>query len=122
MASSRITTGWSKPPPIYRLSRAGAGTIAEICVLGKPAVYIPLVPTGGDEQTRNAKACAAAGAATIIAQAELSGARLLGELRPLLADRARLQAMGQAALTLGRPDAARAVAEAVLALAGVEPR
>src|SRR5215208_2615272 len=97
------------------VGRAGAGTIAEICVLGKPALYIPLVPTGGDEQTRNAQACAAAGAATIIAQAELSGARLL-------ADRARLQAMGQAALALGRPDAARAVAEAVLALARVEPR
>jgi len=101
------------------VGRAGAGTIAEICVLGKPALYIPLVPTGGDEQTRNALACAAAGAATIIAQAELSGARLVAELRPLLADHARLQAMGRAALTLGRPDAARAVAEAVLALARV---
>src|SRR4029079_10745159 len=46
------------------VGRAGAGTIAEICVLGKPALYIPLVPTGGDEQTRNAQACAPAGAAT----------------------------------------------------------
>ena len=104
------------------VGRAGAGTIAEICVLGKPALYIPLVPTGGDEQTRNAQACAAAGAATIIAQSELSSARLLAELQPLLADRARLRAMGQAALTLGRPDAARAVATALLALAGVSER
>jgi UDP-N-acetylglucosamine--N-acetylmuramyl-(pentapeptide) pyrophosphoryl-undecaprenol N-acetylglucosamine transferase len=104
------------------VGRAGAGTIAEICVLGKPALYIPLVPTGGDEQTRNAQACAAAGAATIIAQAELTGARLLDEIQPLLADRARLRAMGAAALTLGRPDAARAVAEAVLALAGISRR
>src|SRR5262249_39500445 len=102
------------------VGRAGAGTIAEICVLGKPAVYIPLVPTGGDEQTRNAQACAAAGAATIIPQAELSGARLLAELGPLLADRARLDAMGQAALSLGKPDAARAMAEAVLRWAGIE--
>ena len=101
------------------VGRAGAGTIAEICVLGKPALYIPLVPTGGDEQTRNAQACAAAGAATIIAQADLSGARLLAELQPLLADRARLAAMGHAALSLGRPDAARAVAAALLELAGV---
>jgi UDP-N-acetylglucosamine--N-acetylmuramyl-(pentapeptide) pyrophosphoryl-undecaprenol N-acetylglucosamine transferase len=102
------------------VGRAGAGTIAEICVLGKPAVYIPLVPTGGDEQTRNATACAAAGAAAIIPQAELSGTRLLADLKPLLADQARLDAMGRAALALGRPDAARAVAEALLALAGIE--
>jgi UDP-N-acetylglucosamine--N-acetylmuramyl-(pentapeptide) pyrophosphoryl-undecaprenol N-acetylglucosamine transferase len=101
------------------VGRAGAGTIAEVCVLGKPAVYIPLVPTGGDEQTRNANACAQAGAATIIPQAVLSGARLLAELAPLLANRPRLEAMGRAALTLGRPDAARAVAEALLRLAGV---
>ena len=100
------------------VGRAGAGTIAEICVLGKPAVYVPLVPTGGDEQTRNARACAAAGAATIIRQAELSGPRLLAELAPLLADRPRLAAMSRAALTLGKPNAARDVAREVLRLAG----
>jgi UDP-N-acetylglucosamine--N-acetylmuramyl-(pentapeptide) pyrophosphoryl-undecaprenol N-acetylglucosamine transferase len=100
------------------VGRAGAGTIAEICVLGKPALYVPLVPTGGDEQTRNARACAAAGAATTIPQAELSGPRLLAELPPLLADRARLGAMGRAALALGKPNAARDVAEEVLRLAG----
>ncbi len=100
------------------VGRAGAGTIAEICVLGKPALYVPLVPTGGDEQTRNARMCAQAGAAAIIPQAELSGPRLLADLRGLLADRARLDAMGRAALTLGRPEAAREVARALLALAG----
>jgi UDP-N-acetylglucosamine--N-acetylmuramyl-(pentapeptide) pyrophosphoryl-undecaprenol N-acetylglucosamine transferase len=101
------------------LGRAGAGTIAEVCVLGKPAVYVPLVPTGGDEQTRNARACAAADAATIIPQAELTGSRLLAELLPLLADRPRLAVMGRAALTLGKPNAAHDVAQAVLALAGM---
>jgi UDP-N-acetylglucosamine--N-acetylmuramyl-(pentapeptide) pyrophosphoryl-undecaprenol N-acetylglucosamine transferase len=104
------------------VGRAGAGTIAEICVLGKPALYIPLVPTGGDEQTRNAQACAQAGAAAIVPQAELSGPRLLGEVRALLADRARLAAMGRAALTLGKPNAAHDVAQALLALAGAEVR
>jgi UDP-N-acetylglucosamine--N-acetylmuramyl-(pentapeptide) pyrophosphoryl-undecaprenol N-acetylglucosamine transferase len=104
------------------VGRAGAGTIAEICVLGKPAVYIPLVPTGGDEQTRNARACAVAGAATIVPQAELNGPRLLAELRPLLADRSRRAAMGRAALALGRPDAALDVAEEVLRLAGYAGR
>lgn len=101
------------------VGRAGAGTLAEICVLGKPALYIPLVPTGGDEQTRNARMCAQAGAATLLPQAELSGPRLLAEVQGLLSAPDRLAAMGQAARTLGRPDAARDVAQALLALAGV---
>jgi len=104
------------------VGRAGAGTIAEICVLGKPSLYIPLVPTGGDEQTRNARACVQAGAAAIIPQAELRGPRLLAEVRALLADRARLAAMGRAALTLGKPHAAHDVAQALLALAGIDVR
>jgi UDP-N-acetylglucosamine--N-acetylmuramyl-(pentapeptide) pyrophosphoryl-undecaprenol N-acetylglucosamine transferase len=99
------------------LGRAGAGTVAEICALGKPAVYVPLVPTGGDEQTRNAKMCVDVGAATIVPQAEMEGARLLNELRDLLPDKARLNAMGQAALTLTKPNAARDMAQAVIALA-----
>jgi UDP-N-acetylglucosamine--N-acetylmuramyl-(pentapeptide) pyrophosphoryl-undecaprenol N-acetylglucosamine transferase len=98
------------------LGRAGAGTVAEVCALGKPAVYVPLVPTGGDEQTRNARAMADAGAAITISQSELSGPRLLAALDPLLADPARLAAMGRAALTLARPNAARELAEAVVAL------
>ena len=101
------------------LSRAGAGTVAELCALGKPAVYVPLVPTGGDEQTRNARMCAEAGAAQLIPQAELDGPRLLAALPPLLADAARRAAMGVAALTLARPNAARELAAELLALAGV---
>lgn len=100
------------------LSRAGAGTITEVCALGKPAVYVPLVPTGGDEQTRNARMCVEAGAATIIPQSELSAERLLQELPPLLNDRARLEAMGKAATSLARPQAAQDLARAVIELAG----
>ena len=37
------------------VSRSGAGTLAELFALGKPAILIPLVPTGGDEQRRNAQ-------------------------------------------------------------------
>ena len=99
------------------VGRAGAGTVTELCALGKPAVYIPLVPTGGDEQTRNAGMCERVGAAAIIPQAELDGPRLLRELQNLLADQARLDCMGKAALTLAKPHAARDMAEAVLALA-----
>jgi UDP-N-acetylglucosamine--N-acetylmuramyl-(pentapeptide) pyrophosphoryl-undecaprenol N-acetylglucosamine transferase len=101
------------------LSRAGAGTLAELCALGKPAVYVPLVPTGGDEQTRNARMCVEAGAAALVPQAELDGPRLLAELPPLLADPGRRAAMGRAALALARPNAAHDLAVALLELAEV---
>jgi len=99
------------------VGRSGAGTVNEVCALGKPALFIPLVPTGGDEQTRNAEVGARAGAAVIIKQAELDGPRLRDALKALIADRERLAAMGRAALTLAKPNAARDVAEAVIALA-----
>ena len=102
------------------VGRSGAGTVTETAALGKASVFVPLVPTGGDEQTRNARRMVEAGAALIIPQDEFDGQRLLSELVPLLADPARLEAMGQAAFTLARPNAARDLADAVLGLAGVQ--
>jgi UDP-N-acetylglucosamine--N-acetylmuramyl-(pentapeptide) pyrophosphoryl-undecaprenol N-acetylglucosamine transferase len=99
------------------VSRAGAGTVAELCALGKSAIYIPLVPTGGDEQTRNAQMCQRAGAAVIIKQDEMNGARLLEEVRELLKDETRLHEMSKAAQTLARPNAAQELAQALLELA-----
>ncbi len=99
------------------VGRSGAGTVTEAAAVGKPALFIPLVPTGGDEQTRNAKRSADAGAAVILPSRELTGPRLLSELRSLLADLVRLTAMGRAALTLATPNAASDLAAALLALA-----
>ncbi|HEX8834411.1 MAG TPA: undecaprenyldiphospho-muramoylpentapeptide beta-N-acetylglucosaminyltransferase [Abditibacteriaceae bacterium] len=99
------------------VGRAGAGTIGEICALGKPAIYVPLVPTGGDEQTRNAAVCVGAGAARVVKQSELDGPKLVNELRETLADRAQLMKMGMAAQTLAKPHAAQELAEAVVQLA-----
>jgi len=98
------------------LGRAGAGTISELCVLGKPAVYVPLVPTGGDEQTRNAQMRQRAGAAEIIRQAEISPEQLMAILPPLLSDKDRLERMSAAARVLAKPDAARVLAETIIAL------
>jgi UDP-N-acetylglucosamine--N-acetylmuramyl-(pentapeptide) pyrophosphoryl-undecaprenol N-acetylglucosamine transferase len=96
------------------VSRAGAGTVTEVSALGKPAIFIPLEPTGGNEQVRNARRSKEVGAAEIIPQAEMNGARLLNVLQSLLADKERLEKMGQAALTLARPHAARDMAVALL--------
>ncbi len=99
------------------VGRSGAGTVTEVAAVGKPALFIPLVPTGGDEQTRNARRSVEAGAAVLLPSKELDGPRLLSEIRALLSDPARLAAMGQAALTLATPNAARDLAQALLALA-----
>jgi UDP-N-acetylglucosamine--N-acetylmuramyl-(pentapeptide) pyrophosphoryl-undecaprenol N-acetylglucosamine transferase len=60
-----------------------------------------------------------AGAATIIPQNEIDGDRLVAELRLLLDARSRLKAMGAAALTLARPNAASDLARMVVGVAGV---
>lgn len=98
------------------VGRSGAGTVTEACALGKPALFIPLVPTGGDEQTRNAKRSVDVGAAVILPQADCEGPRMLSEIRTLITDPARLKTMGEAALTLARPHAAQDLADALLGL------
>ncbi|MBC8102095.1 MAG: UDP-N-acetylglucosamine--N-acetylmuramyl-(pentapeptide) pyrophosphoryl-undecaprenol N-acetylglucosamine transferase [Cytophagales bacterium] len=99
------------------IARSGAGTVTEACALGKPALFVPLVPTGGDEQTRNAQRSVDAGGAVILPQSRCDAAHLLAETQALLGDPARRRAMGEAARTLARPHAADALADALLALA-----
>ncbi len=103
------------------VGRSGAGTVTEAAAVGKPALFIPLVPTGGDEQTRNAQRSADAGAARLLPSRDLSGPRLLSEVSALLANPAHLTAMGEAALMLATPNAAFDLADALLALAGTHP-
>jgi len=93
--------------------RAGATTVAELAAAGVPSVLVPLPGAPGDHQTRNAEALVAAGAAILVPDAECTGERLAAELEPLLADPARLEAMGAAARTLARPNAADDLAELV---------
>lgn len=100
------------------VGRSGAGTVTEVAAVGKPALFIPLVPTGGDEQTRNARRSVEAGAAALLPSKDLSGPRLLAEIQALLSDPARLRAMGAAARTLATPNAARDLARALLEMAG----
>jgi UDP-N-acetylglucosamine--N-acetylmuramyl-(pentapeptide) pyrophosphoryl-undecaprenol N-acetylglucosamine transferase len=96
------------------IGRSGAGTVTEVCAVGKPALFVPLVPTGGDEQTRNAKRLVDAGAAIVIRQEALNAGTLVTAVRRLLGDRESLAEMGRRALSLARPDAAKRLAELVL--------
>lgn len=98
--------------------RAGATTIAELTAAGRPAVFVPLPTATDDHQRQNAQVVAAAGAGEVIEQKDLTGAVVAERIASLLSDSSRLASMGAAARTLARPDAARAIVDRVLAIAG----
>jgi UDP-N-acetylglucosamine--N-acetylmuramyl-(pentapeptide) pyrophosphoryl-undecaprenol N-acetylglucosamine transferase len=98
------------------ISRSGGGTISELTALGKPSVLIPLIPTGGDEQVRNAEHLAGQGAARVLTGEDATPARLAEELSALLADPAGRTEMSARARSMGRPQAAATLTSEVLAL------
>lgn len=100
------------------LCRAGATSVAELAVAGKPAVLIPFPYATHDHQTYNAKVMVDQGAAMLVAEKDLSHLDAAGMLINLLHEPATLRAMAQMARTCARPDAAARVAEGVLALCG----
>ena len=93
--------------------RAGATSVAELAVVGCPAILVPLPSAPGDHQTANARALADAGGATIVADADLDAARLSSEVDGLLSDPELLVAMGEAASAFARRGAAAAVVDLV---------
>lgn len=99
------------------LSRAGAAILGEYPAFGLPSLLVPL-PIAAGHQRANADALADAGAARVVEDAELSPARLLREVVGLLDDPERLAGMSRAAAALYVPDAARRIADEMLALAG----
>jgi UDP-N-acetylglucosamine--N-acetylmuramyl-(pentapeptide) pyrophosphoryl-undecaprenol N-acetylglucosamine transferase len=90
--------------------RAGAMTLAELQTAGKPALLVPFPHATDDHQRRNALACAQAGAARVLEDADCDGAALTAVVDELLAEPARLRDMGAAARGLARPEAAAVIA------------
>ena len=90
--------------------RSGSGTCFELAAVGLPSILVPSPFVTADQQTRNARHLVDAGAAVLVADAELDGPRLASEVDGLLADDDRRQAMAAAARRWARPDAARAIA------------
>ncbi len=99
------------------LSRAGAGTIAELTVAGKAGLLVPFPGAADDHQTKNARAIENQGAAKMIPEAELAPARLAAEIRHFMAHPEGLDRMEEAARKLGKPDAAARIADLVTDLA-----
>lgn len=99
------------------VARSG-GSVFEIAAAGLPAILVPYPRAAGDHQAGNADWMARAGAAIVIADADLDAERLEHAVTALLADRTRLRAMADASAALARPDAAHVIAGEVLAAAG----
>jgi len=100
------------------VSRAG-GSVFEIAAAGRPAILVPYPHAAADHQAGNARWMEQAGAATVLADKELSGARLASDVDRLLADPALLAQMARASASIARPDATAAV-ETQLRMAGGE--
>jgi UDP-N-acetylglucosamine--N-acetylmuramyl-(pentapeptide) pyrophosphoryl-undecaprenol N-acetylglucosamine transferase len=106
------------------LCRSGAMTCAEIAAVGLPAAYVPL-PIGNGEQRLNGMPAVQAGAALMIADADLSADWIASDLVPVLTDPARLTAMAagsqRAAARTGHRQAAEALVHMITA-AALDPR
>ena len=95
------------------LCRAGASTVAELAVVGLPSVLIPLPGAPGDHQTANARALEQPGGAVRVVDGDLDGPRLIHEVDALIAEPELLRAMSDGARSVGRADAAAAIADLV---------
>ena len=95
------------------IARSGASTIAELTVIGRPAILVPLPHALDNDQLQNAARLAESGAAWCIEQKDLSPERLSRDIGALLGDPDGLAAAAGAAKRLGRPDAVERLADLV---------
>lgn len=97
------------------IGRSGAGIVAELAVMGKPSLLVPLPGAPGDHQTANAKALGEG--AMVIPQTEFDGERLAKEIDRFAGNPELLKSMSAAALLQARPHAAAAIADLLQELA-----
>jgi len=97
------------------ICRAGAVTVAELSAAGVASILVPFPHAVDDHQTANARFLADQGAAVLLPQKELTAERLASLIRGM--ERARLLDMAMKARALGKPEAARVVAERCIELA-----
>ena len=99
------------------VSRAGASSISELCLLGKAVVLVPSPNVAEDHQTKNAQALERVDAAVMIRDWD-AREQLVDTALSLLADSPRLETLRRNILTLAQPDSAARIADEVLALVG----
>jgi UDP-N-acetylglucosamine--N-acetylmuramyl-(pentapeptide) pyrophosphoryl-undecaprenol N-acetylglucosamine transferase len=102
------------------ISRAGASSIADLTVIGRPAVLVPFAAAAGDHQSANARALAEAEAAVVIPEHKLTPAALAANIEAILSQPEAARHMARRALGLGKPDAAEALADLAERVARVD--
>ena len=95
------------------ISRAGAGTISELCLLGKPSVLVPSPNVAEDHQTKNAMSLVENQAALLIKDAD-SMEQLWPETFKLLADKMKLNSLSENIKKLANPNAAKEIVDVIL--------
>lgn len=103
------------------ISRSGASTVAELAVIGRPAILVPLPHALDNDQLRNAEALSTAGGAIVAEQGTLTGALLAALLEKLVGEDGGLARMAQAAKSVGITDAVERLADLVQEVAAQAP-
>ncbi|MBR6064953.1 MAG: undecaprenyldiphospho-muramoylpentapeptide beta-N-acetylglucosaminyltransferase [Paludibacteraceae bacterium] len=98
------------------ISRAGASSISELCLLGKPAILVPSPNVAEDHQTHNAMALVNKEAAVLVKDVE-AAEQLIPTALELIKDEKRLQTLHENILQLAQKDSAKRIAEEVMKLA-----
>lgn len=99
------------------VSRSGASSVADISVIGRPAILVPFAAAANDHQTANARGLVAAGGAILIPESRLDPATLSGHVAAILDQPGAAIRMAHAALAHGVPDATLRLVQMVEALA-----
>ena len=99
------------------ISRSGASSVADISVIGRPAILVPFAAATADHQTANARGLVDIGAAALINESDLAPAALSEHILAILQDQEKARDMAQKALSTGKPDATERLAALVEQLA-----
>ncbi len=103
------------------ISRSGASSVADISVIGRPAILIPYAAATGDHQTANARGLVDASAAVLIPEKRLDAETLARHIAAILQDPVAAEVMARNALGEGKPDATARLVALVESLGGDMP-
>lgn len=99
------------------ITRAGASTVADISVIGRPGILVPLASAIRDEQTANARGLVDAGAAILMPESSFTVDALTAQIDLVLSNADAAGKMAEAAAAVGKPEAAETLADMVETLA-----